>query len=176
MKSAVPGCAQTGRVFVGQRDESFVVNLGKVFDLVNFVPVDADVPADQGGLPGGIGIKQDKANDIISDANITTLALELPAACLTGTGNGVIGGWTTASLRQARILNPVASFAKPDVNGGAFTQVSRLSHAAGQRARHRPAGQGSLQREPAEGRRPVREVRDESDVARAAGRAVQRGR
>jgi hypothetical protein len=124
---AVPGCAKTGRVFVGQRDESFVVNLGKVFDLVNFVPVDADVPPDQGGLPGGIGIKNDKANDIISDANITTFALELPAACLTGNGNGVIGGWTSASLRQARILNPTASFAKPDVNGGALTQVSRLS-------------------------------------------------
>lgn len=124
---SVPGCAKTGRVFVGQRDESFVVNLGKVFDLVNFVPVDADVPPDQGGLPGGIGIKQDKANDIIADANITTLALELPKACLTGSGNGKIGGWTTASLRQARVLNPTASFAKPDVNGGAFTQVSRLS-------------------------------------------------
>ena len=72
---AVPGCAKTGRVFVGQRDESFVVNLGQVFDLVNFVPVDADVPPDQGGLPGGIGIKQDPKNDIVSDANITTFAL-----------------------------------------------------------------------------------------------------
>ena len=124
---SVPGCSKTGRVFVGQRNESFVVNLGQVFDLVNFVPVDADVPPDQGGLPGGIGIKQDPKNDIISDANITTLALELPAACLTGNGNGVIGGWTSASLRQARILNPNATFAKPDVNGGAWTQVSRLS-------------------------------------------------
>lgn len=124
---SVPGCSQTGRVFVGQRDESFVVNLGQIFDLINLVPVDADVPPDQGGLPGGIGIKQDKKNDIISDANITSFALELPAACLTGNGNGVIGGWTTASLRQARILNPTATFAKPDVNGGAFTQVSRLS-------------------------------------------------
>jgi hypothetical protein len=124
---SVPGCSQNGRVFVGQRDESFVVNLGQVFDLINLVPVDADVPPDQGGLPGGIGIKQDDKNDIISDANITTLALELPAACLTGNGNGVIGGWTTASLRQARILNPTATFAKPDANGGAYTQVSRLS-------------------------------------------------
>ena len=124
---AVPGCAKTGRVFVGQRDESFVVNLGQMFDLVNFVPVDADVPPDQGGLPGGIGIKQDPKNDIISDANITTFALELPAACLTGTGNGVIGGWTSASMRQGRVLNPTATFAKPDVNGGAWTQVSRLS-------------------------------------------------
>jgi hypothetical protein len=125
---AVPGCQQTGKVFVGQRDESFVVNLGQVFDLVNFVaPVDADVPPDQGGLPGGIGIKQDPKNDIISDANITTLALELPAACLTGSGNGKIGGWTTASLKQAKLLNPAATFTKPDVNGGALVQVSRLS-------------------------------------------------
>ena len=124
---SVPGCAQTGRVFVGQRDESFVVNLGKVFDLVNFVPVDADVPPDQGGLPGGVGIKQDKANDIISDANITTLALELPAACVTGNGNGVIGGWTSASMRQVRILNPFATYTKPEVDGGALVQVSRLS-------------------------------------------------
>jgi hypothetical protein len=123
----VPGCAKPGRVFVGQRDESFVVNLGQVFDLVNFVPVDADVPRDQGGLPGGIGIKQSPANDIISDANITTFALELPAACLTGNGNGVIGGWTSASLPQGRVLNPTASFAKPDVQRGAWTQVSRLS-------------------------------------------------
>ncbi|HET9448989.1 MAG TPA: DUF4331 domain-containing protein [Steroidobacteraceae bacterium] len=124
---AVPGCQKPGKVFVGQRDESFVVNLGQVFDLVNFVPVDSEVPPDQGGLPGGIGIKNDKKNDIISDANITTFALELPAACLTGTGNGVIGGWTSASMRQGRVLNPTATFAKPDVNGGAWTQVSRLS-------------------------------------------------
>jgi hypothetical protein len=123
----VPGCAQTGKVFVGQRDESFVVNLGQVFDLVNLIPVDSEVPPEQGGLPGGVGIKNDKKNDIISDANITTLALELPAACLTGNGNGVIGGWTTASLRQGRVLNPTATFAKPDVHGGAWTQVSRLS-------------------------------------------------
>ena len=172
----MPGCAQTGRVFVGQRDESFVVNLGQMFDLVNLVPVDADVPPDQGGLPGGIGIKQDPKNDIISDANITTFALELPAACLTGNGNGVIGGWTSASLRQARILNPTATFAKPDVNGGASTQVSRLSAPLVNELVIGVPGQGSLQRQRAEGRRPVRQVRDQSDVAGAARCAVQQGR
>jgi Domain of unknown function (DUF4331) len=52
--------------------------------------------------------------------------LELPAACLKGTGNGVIGAWTTASTRQVRIFNENATFAKPEVNGGAWTQVSRL--------------------------------------------------
>ena len=172
---AVPGCAKPGRVFVGQRDESFVVNLGQVFDLVNFVPVDADVPPDQGGLPGGIGIKQDPKNDIISDANITTFALELPAACLTGNGNGVIGGWTSASLRQGRVLNPTASFAKPDVQRRRLDAGLAPVDAAGQRAGDRHARQGSLQRERAEGRRPVRQVRDQSDVAGAAGRAVQQG-
>lgn len=125
---SVPGCNQSGRVFVGQRDEGFVVNLGRVFDLVNLVPVEGDSApgaGDGGGFPGGI--TQNAANDTIADANITTLALELPSACLAGGGNGVIGGWTSASLRQARILNPRPSFAKPEVNGGAFTQVSRLS-------------------------------------------------
>lgn len=124
----IPGCNGSPRVFVGQRDEPFAVNLGKVFDLVNFVPVEGDSApgaGDGGGFPGGI--TQDPANDTIADKNITTIALEIPAACLTGEGNGVIGGWTSASLRQARILNPRPTFAKPEVNGGAFTQISRLS-------------------------------------------------
>jgi hypothetical protein len=115
----IPGCDKPGRVFVGQRDEPFAVNLGRVFDLVNLVPVDGTA------FPGGI--MQDKANDIIADKNITTLALEVHSSCLKGAGNGVIGAWTSASLRQARILNPHPSFSKPEVNGGAWTQVSRLS-------------------------------------------------
>lgn len=114
----IPGCNAAGRVFVGQRAEGFAVNLGRVFDLVNLVPLDGD------SFPGGI--RQSKANNIIGDDNITTIALEVPKSCLTGNGNGVIGAWTSASLRQARILNPNATFAKPEVNGGAFVQVSRL--------------------------------------------------
>ena len=126
----IPGCSGQGRVFVGQRDEPFAVNLGNVFDLVNLVPVEGDSAPGAGdgkGFPGGI--TQDRANDTISDKNITTLALEIPAACLTGSGsgNGVIGAWTSASLRQARILNPQPTFNRPEINGGAFTQVSRLS-------------------------------------------------
>jgi Domain of unknown function (DUF4331) len=115
----IPGCNQPGRVFVGQRKEPFAVNLGKVFDLVNLVPVDGTA------FPGGI--MQDPKNNQIADKNITTLALEVAASCLKGSGNGVIGGWTSASLRQARILNPRPSFSKPEVSGGPWTQVSRLS-------------------------------------------------
>jgi hypothetical protein len=115
----IPGCNQPGRVFVGQRKEPFAVNLGKVFDLVNLVPVDGTA------FPGGI--MQDPKNNQIADKNITTLALEVAASCLKGSGNGVIGGWTSASLRQARLLNPKPSFSKPEVSGGPWTQVSRLS-------------------------------------------------
>jgi hypothetical protein len=123
----IPGCDQPGRVFVGQRKEGFAVNLGPVFDLVNFVPVEGDkVPGsgDGMGFPGGI--TQSVNNNQVDDANVTTIALEVHKSCLTGTGNGVIGGWTSASLRQARLLNPLPTFNRPDVNGGPWTQVSRL--------------------------------------------------
>lgn len=124
----VPGCGQ-GRVFVGQRKEGFVVNLGHVFDLVNLVPIEGDSAPGAGdgkGFPGGI--TQSVKNNELVDKNVTTIALELPKTCLVGQGNGVIGAWTTASLRQARILNPKATFTKPEVTGGAWTQVSRLSN------------------------------------------------
>ena len=124
----IPGCATPGRVFVGQRKEGFAVNLGETFDLVNNVPIEGDSApgaGDGGGFPGGI--TQNIANNVLRMKNITTLALELPIACVTGAGNGVIGAWTTSSMRQARVLNPNATFAKPDVNGGAWTQVSRVS-------------------------------------------------
>jgi hypothetical protein len=125
----VPGCNMPGRVFVGQRKEGFAVNLGRVFDLVNIVPVEGDSApgaGDGGGFPGGI--TQSRANNTIDDANVTAIALELHKSCLTGSGNGVIGGWTSASLRQARVLNPLATFARPEVDGGPWVQVSRLSN------------------------------------------------
>lgn len=123
----IPGCNQAGQVFVGQRKDAFVVNLGKTFDLVNYVPVEGDSTpgaGDAGGFPGGI--TQSPDNDDLADKNVTALAIEVPKACITGSGNGVIGTWTTASLPQARILNPNASFNNTEINGGALTQVSRL--------------------------------------------------
>ncbi|MBC7768926.1 MAG: DUF4331 domain-containing protein [Phycisphaerales bacterium] len=124
----IPGCATAGRVFVGQRAEAFAVNLGEIFDLVNFVPIEgASAPGanNTGGFPGGI--RQSRANDdLIGTHNVTALALEVPIACLRGNGNGVIGAWTTASLPQARILDPTPTYAAPDLQGGAYVQVSRL--------------------------------------------------
>ncbi|MCZ6669105.1 MAG: DUF4331 domain-containing protein, partial [Gammaproteobacteria bacterium] len=108
-----PAGAQSGRVFVGQRKESFSLPLGEVFDLVNFVPLTSALP-------------DDIARNQLDDLNITTLALEVHKDCLIGAGNGVIGSWTSSSMRQVRILNPTPGFDQPEVVGGPFTQVSRL--------------------------------------------------
>jgi hypothetical protein len=107
----IPGCGATGRVFVGQRKDPFVVNLGRTFDLLNLNPL-----ATSGGT------------DDLADKNVTTLALEVPIACLTAGSEPVIGAWTTASLRQVRLLDgaPKSGHQTTEKSGGAWVQVSRL--------------------------------------------------
>ncbi len=100
----IEGCAGEGRVFVGQRNDGFSVNLGEVFDLINTNPV--------GPMDG--------ERNIIADKNVTTIALELPIACLTSGSEPVIGAWTTASLPR------VSRFIPRNPRFG-FEQVSRLS-------------------------------------------------
>ena len=128
----VPGCATPGKVFVGQRAEAFAVNLGEIFDLVNLVPLQGGpnpaYPQYNTESPFTGGIVQDRANDdLIGESNVTSIALELPISCLTGEGNGVIGGWTTASLPQAQLRDPSPTYNGTTRQGGAMVQVSRLS-------------------------------------------------
>lgn len=100
----IDGCAGSGRVFVGQRNDGFSVNLGEIFDLINTNPV---------GPPDG------EANTI-ARKNVTTLALELPIACLTTNGNPIIGAWTTAYLPAGESpssgLRQVSRLSAPLVN------------------------------------------------------------
>ena len=128
----IPGCSSPGRVFVGQRQDGFVVNLGETFDLVNIkYPVEELGPSGQNA--------RNLAPNSLAGYNVTSIALEVPATCLTSGSDPVIGAWTTASLRQAAVLNPVPESAKsaasvgavskptgPSVEGGAWSQVSRL--------------------------------------------------
>ena len=65
----------------------------------------------------------------IQDKNVTTMALEIPCACLQKDGSSpVIGGWMTASLRQGALLDPTPKKGHQTTEkvGGAWTQVSRL--------------------------------------------------
>ena len=121
----IPGCTGTGRLFVGQRKDPFAVNLGVIFDLLN-VPGAADfTPAEAAFLLDNS--KKDAGTDDLADANVTTLAIEVPASCLVAS-DPVIGGWTTASLRQGRLLSsaPKSGYQTHEIAGGAWTQVSRL--------------------------------------------------
>lgn len=115
-------------MFVGQRAEAFAINLGPTFDLINYVPIEgasAPFANNTGGFPGGI--TQSRANDdLVGRKNVTSIAMEIPTACLVGSGNGVIGGWMTASLPQALVRDPSPTYERPSYEGGAFVQVSRL--------------------------------------------------
>ena len=128
----IPGCNTPGRVFVGQRQDPFVVNLGETFDLVNIkYPAEELAPAGQNG--------RNLAPNSLAGYNVTSIALEVPASCLTAGGDPVIGAWTTASIRQSAVINPkpqnaksvasVGAISQPtgaSLEGGAWTQVSRL--------------------------------------------------
>jgi len=108
----IPGCNVQGRVFVGQRKESFYIAVGKVFDLFNLDP---------------LGPENGNKNDL-EGKSISTLAMEVPISCLTAGNEPVIGAFTTASVRQGRLLNGAPSTGLNNVvrAGGAWTQVSRL--------------------------------------------------
>ncbi|MER2565880.1 MAG: DUF4331 domain-containing protein [Myxococcaceae bacterium] len=124
----IPGCATPGKLFVGQRAEGFAVNLGTIFDLVNAPAALITSEAQPCTVAGSANNCRNVAPNTIASKNVTTLALEVPATCLQANagGNGVIGGWTTASVRQARVINPTANYTVPAREGGAWTQVSRL--------------------------------------------------
>jgi len=121
---AIPGCAMPAKVFVGQRQESFAVNLGVIFDLVN-APV---------GVITNPALINAAAANSIQNKNVTTLSLEVHRSCLTATATAtgpaaVIGGWTTASLRQGRLLSGSprnTAHENTALNAGPWVQVSRL--------------------------------------------------
>jgi hypothetical protein len=116
---SVPGCTGTGRVFVGQRKDSFVVNLGQIFDLINIA-----APATEFNSNAERAGKDD-----LADKNVTTIALELPIACVTTAASPIVGAWTTAAVRQTKTFNatPASGLYSGATSSGNFVQVSRLS-------------------------------------------------
>jgi hypothetical protein len=109
----LPGCSTPAKVFVGQRKEPFYIAVGKTFDLINLNPLGAEVGGNNNDLEG---------------KNVSTIAVEVPISCVTTANDPVIGAWTTASLRQARLVNgaPETGLGNAARAGGAWAQVSRL--------------------------------------------------
>lgn len=113
-----PGCSMPSKVFVGQRKDGFVANLGEIFDLVNTNPV-----GPRGAEP-----------NTLSNYNVTSIALEVPISCLTKGKDPVLGAWTTSSVpRQLAVPTRWDSRGHPMWNSGRhdsddYVQVSRLGN------------------------------------------------
>lgn len=99
------------RVFAGQRDEGFYVDLG-FFDL--------------------LGVGSGQVEDSTAGFNVSTLAIQLPKSALSRSGatptsatdpNAIIGVWSTASRFATRTLTPGGQ-----THSGALVQVSRLGN------------------------------------------------
>jgi Domain of unknown function (DUF4331) len=111
------------RVFAGQRDDPFYIDLGGVFDTLN---LRRDPPllttgedATEGANPFGV--------DMLSGFNVHTIAIELPASILTDDHKGVhrtetsvLGAYASTSRRALRIANGRGV--------GPWVQVQRLAN------------------------------------------------
>ena len=97
------------RVFAGQRDDPFYIDLGAVFDTLNL---------------------RDPGTDMLSGFNVHTIALEVPASWLTKDGKGiadtsfpVLGAYSNTYRRSVRVLK-----ADGDTYKEAWVQVQRLAN------------------------------------------------
>ena len=113
----IPGCDGNGRVFVGQRKDPFVVNLGETFDLI-----DIKYPAVELNP-----LAEFATVDSLADKNVTSFVLEVPIDCLTDGKGPIVGGWTSASVPLQRQLSvPPQQGLDPTFQTGQWVQVSRL--------------------------------------------------
>jgi hypothetical protein len=114
--------ANGGKAFAGQRDESFYIDLGGTFDSLNLrrtPPVLSPAEdANDGVNPFGV--------DTISGFNVSSIALEVPIATITGNPNGVIGAYASTARRKIRTLGNGPH--GDGVQAGAWVQVSRMGN------------------------------------------------
>ncbi|MEO8435212.1 MAG: DUF4331 domain-containing protein [Pyrinomonadaceae bacterium] len=117
-QEAIYNLAEGGRVFVGQRDEGFYIDVAGVFDTLNL-----DSIKEKGGKDG------------LAGKNVSSIAIEVPIRNLTRNGStptdptaseAVIGVWATASRRSMAVLRG-QSGSKGSRSDG-FVQVSRLGN------------------------------------------------
>jgi len=102
------------KVFAGQRDDPFFVDLGSIFDLAGLRPFN---PFHLIPLPAAAGV------DGVQKFNAHTIAIQIPISQLVPAGgNPSIGIYASASRQEVRILRRDGDAD----NHGKFVQVSRL--------------------------------------------------
>ena len=106
------------RVFAGQRDDAFFLDLGAIFDGLQLRPVTGTLSGDNParlGQPGG-------GRDALAGFNVHTIALEVPITQLVSAQQPILGLYTSASRPTMRMRSADG----PDTFGTEFVQVSRL--------------------------------------------------
>ena len=101
------------RVFAGQRDETFPVDLGSIFDLGGLRPFNSLHLLPEADAPGV---------NTTDGYNVHSLVIEIPISRLTE-GDDVLGIWTTAERRKTRVFNEGGATL---AHSGSWVQVSRL--------------------------------------------------
>ena len=120
--------ANGGQVFAGQRDETFYIDLGAVFDTVNLRrPVPVLTPAeDANNAANPFG------NDTLSGLNVNTIAIEVPISSVTSSPSGVIGAYVSTSRQKVRVLRNDNDNDNDDdrdaKEAGPWAQVSRMGN------------------------------------------------
>jgi hypothetical protein len=105
------------KLFAGQRDDAFYVDLGSVFDLGGLRPFNAAhvIPR-----PAEAGV------DGVAGFNTHTIAIQVPKASLTNNGaNPIIGVWAQTKRFQVRVLEAGLP-GTPPRQQGRWVNVSRL--------------------------------------------------
>jgi len=116
------------KVFAGTTDDPFWIDLGAAFDTLNL----------RGAVNGGVlSPAQDAgltniASDTVSGYGVNSIAIELPVALLTSTGNveaatstaATIGVWASTSRPRSTLRRAPL----PAVSSGVFSQIQRLGN------------------------------------------------
>jgi hypothetical protein len=123
-----PALAQQGiydlgngvRVFVGQREETFYIDLGATFDTLNFrrSPPVLTLAEDQNDAQNPFGV-----DDALEGLNVTTIAIEIPKSLLPTQSVGMYASTSRQRNREFE-LSGDDRFR----NRGGFRQVSRLAN------------------------------------------------
>ena len=103
------------KVFAGQRDDPFYVDLGSIFDLAGLRPFNPFHLLPLGAAPGV---------DALKNYNTHSIAIQVPIAQLNQAPNNTVGIYASASRQKETVLRDDGT---KDGHGG-WVQVSRLGN------------------------------------------------
>lgn len=114
-----------GRVFAGQRDETFYIDLGGTFDTLNLHISPILSAANDANNEIIVGAPGSGNADTFSGFNVNTIALEIPIEELEGpNGNKLLGAYATTSRPKVRVIKKYGE----RVISTRYVQVARMGN------------------------------------------------